>query len=435
MKGAGGAALSVSLTGCQSIGGNGGTGNGNNNGQNGDVDGSQIPDEPVELAFFGFQSGPASVFGVPFLNAARLIVDEINSNGGILGERKINASYYDEAAGTGQMVSQVRSLKSQGKADAVIGFISSGNMLAVAPVAESIGQLTLFGDAGSYKLFEENPDPKFIFRPYGGHLSVGSAGAAQLIAKNMPDVKRVAGINQDYAWGHDAMRIFREKLKALRPDIEIVADRYSKFPSTKYTSHITALKSANPDLVFTSHWGGGLVALIRQAASQGLTDQAQFVSNCGEHMLQQMGNDIPEGLLVGARGPYYHEHHPNWPMNDAFVSAFHDRFDSYPIYPSYHMRNTIMAYVGGVERAYNLTGKWPSQEQVATALESGSGYQSPTGFVSMPGHQGKSSGIYGYTTLSQEDNKDFATLTDRTVIPADQVNPPQGMNTEEWAQN
>ncbi|NEV03188.1 hypothetical protein, partial [Bradyrhizobium uaiense] len=45
-----------------------------------------------------------------------------------------------------------------------------------------------------------------------------------------PDVKTVAIINPDYAFGHDAAKIFTAALKALKPDIQIVAENTDDHP-------------------------------------------------------------------------------------------------------------------------------------------------------------------------------------------------------------
>lgn len=426
LKGSGGAALSVSLSGCALLN------NASKVEQNESPETDEIPSEPVNVAFVQFTSGPASIVGNAQANTAKLLVDDINENGGLLGEREINATYIDEASGTDQMVNQVRKLSSEDY-HAIIGFYSSGDMLAVAPVAEDSKQLLLIAGAGSQQLFDEEiTDPTYTFRPYGGHLSVSAVASAQYLEKNLPDVETVAGINQDYAWGHDSQSMFTAALEQLRPDIEVVTERYSELGANDFNSHISALRSAEPDAIFTSHWGGDLTTLMKQADSQGLVDESQFIASTGELILQSIGRDIPEDVVVGARGPWYHGHHESWPKQREFVDAYTERFDEHPTHPSYIMYNAIQSYVAGVEQAHQLAGGWPSQEDVALALEGSAGIQSPTGFVSMPHHQAKSSSLFGRTALP--DGEDIATLKDQVLIPADQTNPPAGMTTEEWIQ-
>ncbi len=57
-------------------------------------------------------------------------------------------SFLDEAGGTTKQVTEYRNLV-QRDVDLVIGYISSGDCLAVAPVAEELKKLTMFFDCGT----------------------------------------------------------------------------------------------------------------------------------------------------------------------------------------------------------------------------------------------------------------------------------------------
>ncbi|WP_435365702.1 ABC transporter substrate-binding protein [Haloarchaeobius sp. DYHT-AS-18] len=425
LGGIGTVGLSTSLSGCALLGGSA-----PEDGQANAKSQEDVGSGPVKIAFITFTSGAASIFGKPSVNAAKLLVDDINSNGGILGERKIEAQYIDEAAGTDQMVSTVRRLKTKEDVDAIIGFVSSSDALAVAPIVNELEQLTLIYDAGTHQLFEEE-SYEYVFRT-SGHLAVDAVGAARYISRHMPEVERVAGINQDYAFGHDNMKIFKAALQKLRPDIEIVAERFPKLLANDHSTHISKLKEANPDLVFSSFWGGDTVTFTKQAQSRGLFEETEILFGGAEHELQDMGKDMPEGVITGARGPHAFNYNQSNPLQKRFVEAYNDRFDSYPIYPSYHMWQAIQFYVGAIEKAYNITGSYPTQEQIASALE-GSAIQTPGGTVAMPNHQAKEPAFFGRTTY--KDEYDFAVIEDAQLIPASYVNPPDGMKTMDWISN
>lgn len=420
IKGTGSVAIGASLSGCALFGGEEAVEGEETNQTEG------IPSEPLNIAFFTFTSGGASVFGGPSVNAAKLMVDDINSNGGILGEREINAEYIDEAAGTDQMVNRVREISTADETDVIIGFVSSGDALAVAPVAEENEQLTLIYDAGTYQLFEEQ-EYEYVFRP-SAHLSVGGVGAARYIKEHMPDVETVGGINQDYSWGHDNWEVFKGAVEQLMPDVEIVTERFPELMSDDFTSHITALESAEPDVVFSSFWGGDTINFATQADAAGLFENVEMIYGGGEHMLQNVGEDMPEGIITGARGPHWPLANQEWPEHQ-FIEAYYDEYGDYPIYPSMHMYQAMRFYVQAVEKAYQITGNYPSQNQIATALE-GSAIQTPNGFVSMPYHQAKEPAMFGRTVHTDE--YDFALLEDRKYIAADLVNPPMGLDTMEW---
>lgn len=388
----------------------------------------KIPTTPIKMAVVTFLSGPAAIFGVPAANLAKLLVKQINEKGGILGKRKIDLQVLDESGGTDANVRNLRRLTTQENVDVVIGFISSGDMLAVAPVAEDLGQLTIIFDAGSNRLFEER-SYEYVFRTCA-HLSVGAVGAARLL-ENMPEIKTVALINQDYAWGRDNAEIFKLALKRLRPDIEVVAELWPPLFTTDYTTHISALLSAEPDFVFSSLWGGDLVTFIQQAKPQGLFDKSLALFSTGEHAIQDLGKDMPEGIILGARGPHYWKY---WidsnPLNKKFVQDYYNTYKSYPNYPAYHMWQAIMAYVAAVEKAYNILGKYPDVEDIIYAME-GLEIFTPDGYLHIEEtHQAREPALFGYTKFVS--GYDFAVLDNIKLIPTELVNPPPGVKTKDW---
>ena len=105
---------------------------------------------PFKLGVVTFLSGAAAgPFGVPARNGAEVLVEAIN--GGKMpapyatkgfGGRPVQLVFLDEAGGTTKQVSEYRDLVQRQNVDAVIGYISSGDCLAVAPVAEELKKLT-----------------------------------------------------------------------------------------------------------------------------------------------------------------------------------------------------------------------------------------------------------------------------------------------------
>jgi Periplasmic binding protein len=102
---------------------------------------------PVKVGIVTFLTGPAAApFGIPGRNAAEILIESLNAgslpapyNRVGLGGAKIEAKFVDEAGSTAQQVTEFRNLVQRDKVDVVVGYVSSGNCLAVAPVAEAKG--------------------------------------------------------------------------------------------------------------------------------------------------------------------------------------------------------------------------------------------------------------------------------------------------------
>ena len=112
----------------------------------------------------------------------------------------------DEAGGTTKQVSEFRNLVERQDVDFVIGYISSGDCLAIAPVAEEMKKLTVLFDCGTPRVFEER-SYKYVFRTRP-HATMDAVAAALYLLEQRPDVKTYAGINQNYAWGQDSWNDF-----------------------------------------------------------------------------------------------------------------------------------------------------------------------------------------------------------------------------------
>ena len=125
----------------------------------------------VKIGIVSFLSGPgAAPFGVPARNTAEMLADAFNNakapapyNVKGFGGLPVKLVVIDEAGSPTNVVTEYRNLVQRDKVDIVIGYVSSGNCLAVAPIAEELKTLTLMYDCGSPRLFEESPK-KYVFR-------------------------------------------------------------------------------------------------------------------------------------------------------------------------------------------------------------------------------------------------------------------------------
>ncbi len=383
----------------------------------------------LTIGIVSFLSGPASVFGVPSKNAAEWLIEKYNKEGGIAGVR-VRPIWLDEAGGAEKQVAEYRRLVLDEKVDLVIGYISSADCLAVAPVAEELKVPTVLFDCGTNRIFEDD-DYTYVVRT-AAHQALDSVAAAQYVLAVKPNVKTIAGINQDYAWGRDSWDSFKKAMQALKPDVTVVGELWPKLLAGEYSAEISRLLTARPDVVHSSFWGGDLVGFVKQGAPRGLFKQSLVVLTAGEHMLQDVGKDMPDGVVIGARGDHWFLHNAADPLHKEFVQGFRDRYGRYPVYPSYHMYQAVAGVKAAYEKAVkDAGGKWPTPEQLTKAFE-GLEYRVPPGRVNLvrKDHQAVEPAIMGLTR--QSDRFPFAILERIQVYPAERVNPPLGAKTDAW---
>ena len=400
-----------------------------------------VPGAPaaLKIGIVTFLSGPAaSPFGVPARNAAEVLIENLNA-GKVpkpydqkgIGGVPIRAIYIDEAGGAEKQVAEFRRLVLEEKVDLVIGYISSADCLAVAPVAEELKTLTVLFDCGTNQIFEER-DYRYVFRTHA-HQVIENVGAARYILRMKPNLRSIAGINQNYAWGQDSWAAFRDSVRKLKPDVQVAGEHFPKLYAGEYSTELSALLAARPEVVHSSFWGGDLEAFVIQAAPRGFFQQTMAILTTGDTILPRLGRDVPKGIVIAARGPHG-ALAPKTPLNDWFVKIYKDRYVVRPVYPSYHIAQAILGVKAAYEKAIAANGgKWPTVDQVIAAFEHLE-FETPSGTIRMAlgkGHQAVEPVVLGITGDFDPATGEVK-LTDVVEFPAECVNPPDGMKTPDW---
>ncbi|PIX20517.1 MAG: hypothetical protein COZ70_03180 [Deltaproteobacteria bacterium CG_4_8_14_3_um_filter_51_11] len=398
-----------------------------------------VPKTPIRLAAISFLTGAAAApFGIPADNAYKLCAEKINSEGGILG-RKIDLQSFDEAGGGDSQVKLARKLILEDKVDAVLGYISSGNCKAVLPLSDELGGLIIAYDCGTHELLEEEKSP-FKFPKYelgfrsSAHLGIDNIGLALFIEEHFKGVKKIAGINPDYAWGRESWLIFEKAIKQLIPGVEVVNTLWPKLFTTDYTAHISALIGSGAEIIHSALWGGDAVTFSKQAIGMGLFNKAKMAYSRGEPYPQEVGMEFPEGQIICCAGTHYflYPEHDKWPLNKWFVESYHKKYGKYPTYPCYHAYQAIYTYKAAVEKAGSLLGGWPTQEEIAKAA-SGLSIETPSGILTIGAdHNGREDVLVG---ISKKVSGHAFPILDpemMAIYPAHQVNAPAGIRTEDW---
>jgi len=398
-----------------------------------------IPNTPVKVAAISFLTGAAAgPFGIPGDNSYKMMADVYNKEGGILG-RKIDLISLDEAGGAKTQVELARKLILEDKVDVILGYISSGDCKAVLPLADELGGLMLAYDCGTHVLMEEKTSPfktpKFQlgFRT-AAHLGQDNIALALAIKKYMPNVKKIAGINQDYAWGRDSWQIFELAIKKILPKVEVVKTLWPKIFTTDYTAHVSTLMGSGAELIHTSFWGGDAVTFVKQAMAAGLFNQAKLAMSRGEPYPQEIGETFPEGQFICCAGAHYflYPAWDKWPLNKWFVAEYKKRYDKYPTYPCYHAFQALASYKTAVEKASSLVGGWPGMDDVAKALGNMS-LETPSGYLVInKDHNAREDCLVGISKKVKEFPFPILDPDRLEVFPSFQVNAPAGISTEAW---
>lgn len=396
---------------------------------------------PIRIGVVTFLTGAAAApFGIPAQNGAKLLIDRLNKgkvpapyNVKGFGGRPLQVVYVDEAGGASQAVSNYRQLVQSQNVDLVIGYISSGDCLALAPVVEELKKFTIFFDCGTSSLFEK---PKvYLYRTSGDQANDAIAAARYLLAvKGKGNVKSIGGINQNYAWGQDNWKTFSEAMKTLHPSVDIKDSLFPTLFAGQYSTEISKLLAEQPSATYSSFWGGDLDSLLTQGIPRGLAQATQLILSTADTALPDLGPRFPNGIIVGARGPHGHLAPDDNPLNTWFVREYRKAFGAQPVYPAYHMAQAIF----GAKTAYELAMKrfkttTPTERQWRLKLK-GLVFDTPSGKIAMTralGHQAIEGSAYGISA-GYDANAKRVKLTKVIRYTPKCLTPPPGQLLYDW---
>jgi branched-chain amino acid transport system substrate-binding protein len=282
-------------------------------------------------------------------------------------------------------------------------------------------------DCGTPRIFEE-AEYRYVFRT-GPTATMDNVALARYLLDRDPDISTIAGINQNYAWGQDSWLDFKEAMIALKPDITVTTEQFPQLFAGQYGGEISALLVNPPDVVHSSFWGADLEGFILQGVARGLFDDSLVALSAGEPAMFRLSGQIPDGTVIGARGPHG-VLAPDNELSAWFRPAYMDRFATPPIYASYKMAMALLGVKAAYEKAAGGGDGLPDQDAVIDAFEHLE-FETPSGLVRMAlgnGHQAIMNAPIG--VFSMEGGE--PALVDVVDYPAECVNPPEGVKSLDW---
>ena len=405
--------------------------------------------DTVKVGVVSFLTGPAAgPFGNPAKQGAEIVIDAINSGTmpapyntkGFAGAT-MNPIFSDESGGGTKQVGLFRDFVQKQNVDAMIGYISSGNCMAIGPVADEVKMLTIFSTCGTERLYEEKLR-SHVFRTQGNAVG-DSLAAAKYIAdeyfkgKVSTSDKMYTGINQNYAWGQDSYKFFKLGMAQYMPSaVGSSKPQFPKLFSGQYGSEISALSLDKAKIVHTSFWNGDFEAFMLQALVRGFFQKKILVSSVGGSGVDSLDKKFPDGVIMGTRGNVgLIVRNDTTPLNKWFIDSYKKRYGAYPLGPSYQYARAVMLYKIGMDKAAKAAGKFPTQDQVIAAMK-GITFESFADTIEMKrggGHQAVHSIAYGVTKYNKA--KGEPGIEKVIKYSASCIYPPAGAISQKWVES
>lgn len=230
--------------------------------------------ETVKIAWLDPLSGLMAAVGTNQLKTYQLIAEDFNkkNTSGV----KFEIIGIDNKLSPQETTSALRSAMDQGARYVTQGN-GSGPALAIIDALE--------------KHNARNPGKELLFMNYAAvdpdltnskcsywHFRLDADTSMKMEAlttymKDLPEIKKVYIIGQNYSHGIQVSKFAKEGLKAKRPDIEIVGDDLHPLAQVRdFAPYIAKIKQSGADSVITGNWGSDLSLLIKAANDAGLNN-------------------------------------------------------------------------------------------------------------------------------------------------------------------
>ena len=275
--------------------------------------------DTIKIGTFLAVTGPASFLGDPELKTLQLYVDEINQQGGLLG-KPVELIHYDTGGNAKEAVNFFKRLVKKDRVDIILGGSSSGESLAVMPLAEE-EQIPFISMAGAVKIIE--PVQKWTFKtPHTDRMAA---------AKIYSDMKRrgitkVALISGDGGFDKSG----REESLKLAPDygIEIVADESYGNKDTDMTAQLTKIRNSGAQAILNFGFGTGPAIVTKNVRQLGIDLPLYQSHGVASKKFIELAGEAAEGVRLPAAALLVPEKLADNDPQKAALLAYQQKYES-----------------------------------------------------------------------------------------------------------
>ena len=223
---------------------------------------ARAEEPPIKIGALLAVTGPASFLGAPEARTLEMLVDELNAKGGVAG-RKLKLIVKDTGASPEKAISFAKQLIEEDQVFAIIGPATSGETMAVKPIAEEAKTLLLSCAAAEAIV---NPVFKYVFK-----TAQKDSHAIVKVFQQMKKmgVTKIGVLSSNTGFG----KAGREAIAKLAPEngIQIVVDEVYDKAATDLTAEVTKLKAANVQAILNWSIEPAQAIVIKNARQMGMT--------------------------------------------------------------------------------------------------------------------------------------------------------------------
>lgn len=245
--------------------------------------------EAIKIGGLFAVTGPAAFLGEPERNTAQMVVNSINKAGGVKGQ-KLELIAYDTAGDVTKAAQLANKLIKNDKVVAIVGPSTTGETMAVLPVAEK-GKTPLISCAAGSKITE--PVKPYIFKTAQNDGLAVARIYEYLVQHKM---KKVALLTVSDGFGASG----REQLKALaaKYGIKIIVDDTYGPKDTDMTSQLTKIRASKAEAIICWGTNPGPAVVAKNAKQLGIKQQLFMSHGVSSKKFIELAGDAAEGIKL-----------------------------------------------------------------------------------------------------------------------------------------
>jgi len=248
--------------------------------------------EPIRIGAIFSVTGPASFLGEPERNTAKMLEEDINRSGGLLG-RKVEIIVYDDETDATKAVTAVDRLIKKDRVVAIVGPSTSGSTLAILPRAEG-AKIPLVSCAAAKKIVD--PVKTWVFKTPASDILAARKIFSDLKTKR---IMRIAILTASDAYGAGGREDIKEL--ALQAGIGVVADEVYGPKDTDMTAQLTKIKGTDAQAIVCWGTNPGPAVVARNRVQLGIKIPLYMSSGvASKKFIELAGASNAEGILLPA---------------------------------------------------------------------------------------------------------------------------------------
>ena len=315
----------------------------------------------IKIGIAGPMTGPVAQYGDMQFSGARMAIEQINADGGVMGEQ-LEAVEVDDVCDPKQAVTVANRLVNEG-VRFVVGHLCSSSTQPASDIYEDEGILMITPASTSPEITARGYD--LVFRTIGLDSMQGPV-AANYLASQKPE--RVAVIHDKQQYGEGIATAVRDTL--VDAGVKVPMFEGVTAGQKDFSALVSKLKQADVDYVYYGGYHPELGLILRQAQQAGLDATFMGPEGVGNKDINSIAGDAAEGLLV-TLPPSFDEKAENQALVEAFKEKGEDPSGPF-VLTSY---TAVKLIADGIEKAGT---KDPFD--VAAALREGT-FSTPIGQV------------------------------------------------------